>query len=93
MPRYRHKRLLASLAANGQQIPIVVVAVAGQPDRYLVIYGYQRLEALKQLGRDTVEAVVWPSNEPEAVLLEHAMRMSRRMTALVLPLKSANRVE
>jgi ParB/RepB/Spo0J family partition protein len=78
----RHKRLLASLAASGQQIPIVVVAVANQPDRYLVIDGYQRIQALEQLGRDTVEAVVWPSNEPEAVLLEHAMRMSRRMTAL-----------
>jgi ParB family chromosome partitioning protein len=78
----RQKRLLASLAANGQQIPIVVVAVAGQPDGYLVIDGYQRIEALEQLGRDTVEAVVWPSSESEAVLLEHAMRGSRRITAL-----------
>lgn len=33
----RQRRLLASLAASGQQTPIVVVAVAGQPDRYLVI--------------------------------------------------------
>jgi ParB/RepB/Spo0J family partition protein len=76
------KRLLASLAGSGQQIPIVVVAVAHQPDRYLVIDGYQRIKALEQLGRDTVEAVVWPSTEIEAVLLEHAMRMSRRRTAL-----------
>jgi ParB family transcriptional regulator, chromosome partitioning protein len=76
------RRLLASLADYGQQIPIVVVGVAGQPDRYLVIDGYQRIQALEQLGRDTVEAVVWPSSELEAVLLEHAMRMSRRMTAL-----------
>lgn len=78
----QQRRLLASLAANGQQIPIVVVGVAGQPDRYLVIDGYQRIQALEQLGRDTVEAVAWPSSELEAVLLEHAMRMSRRMTAL-----------
>jgi ParB family transcriptional regulator, chromosome partitioning protein len=78
----RQKRLLASLAANDQQIPIVVVAVSGQPDRYLVIDGFQRIQALEQLGRDTVEAVVWPSSELEAVLLEHAMRTSRRMTAL-----------
>jgi ParB family chromosome partitioning protein len=76
------KRLLASLAGSGQQIPIVVVAVAEQPDRYLVIDGFQRIEALEQLGRDTVEAVVWPSSESEAVLLEQAMRRSRRMTAL-----------
>ena len=41
----RHRRLLASLAASGQQTPIVVVA-AGHPDRYLVIDGYQRTAAL-----------------------------------------------
>jgi ParB/RepB/Spo0J family partition protein len=77
----RQKRLLASLAAHGQQTPIVVVA-ASQPDRYLVIDGYQRIHALQQLGRDTVEAMAWPASELEAVLLEHALRMSRRMTAL-----------
>ena len=39
---------------------IVVVAAEGQADRYVVIDGYKRLVALEQLGRDTVEAVVWP---------------------------------
>ena len=78
----QQRRLLASLAASGQQTPIVVVAVAGQPDRYLVIDGYQRLAALEQLGRDTVEAVDWPMQEAAAVMLEHAIRMSPRATAL-----------
>jgi ParB family transcriptional regulator, chromosome partitioning protein len=55
----RQRRLWASLAASGQQTPIVVVVVADRPDRYLVIDGYQRIAALEQLGRDTVEAVVW----------------------------------
>ena len=54
----RHRRLLASLAASSQQTPIVVVA-AEQPEHYLIIDGYQRVAALQQLGRDTVEAVVW----------------------------------
>ena len=36
----RYRRLLASLAASGQQTPIVVVAAA-QPDHYMVIDGYQ----------------------------------------------------
>jgi hypothetical protein len=31
--------LLASLATSGQQTPIIAVAVADQPDRYLVIDG------------------------------------------------------
>ena len=42
----RQRRLLASLAASGQQTPIVVVAVANQADRYLVIDGYKRIAAL-----------------------------------------------
>ena len=57
--------MLASLAASGQQTPIVVVAVEGHSGRYLVIDGYQRIAALQQLGRDTVEAVVWPMREAE----------------------------
>jgi uncharacterized ParB-like nuclease family protein len=63
----RQQRLLASLAALGQQTPIVVVAVANQPDRYVVIDGYKRIAALQQLGRDTVDAVVWPMSEAEAL--------------------------
>src|ERR1700694_2834504 len=65
----RQRRLLASLAESGQQTPIVVVAVEGQVDRYVVIDGYKRIAALKQLGRDTVEAVVWAMSEAGGVLL------------------------
>jgi ParB-like chromosome segregation protein Spo0J len=36
--------------ASGQQTPIVVVAVEGDLDRYLVIDGYQRIAAPQQLG-------------------------------------------
>jgi ParB/RepB/Spo0J family partition protein len=78
----RQRRLLASLAEVGQQTPIVVVAVEGQPDRYLVIDGYKRLAALQQLGRDTVEAVVWPMSEVEALLLDRSLRWSEQETAL-----------
>ena len=56
----RQRRLLASLAEAGQQTPIVVVAAEGQPERYLVIDGYKRIAALQLLGRDTVQAVIWP---------------------------------
>jgi ParB/RepB/Spo0J family partition protein len=78
----RQRRLLASLAATGQQTPIVVVAVTGEPGRYLVIDGYQRVAALEQLGRDTVEAVLWPLAEAEALVLDRSLRMSERETAL-----------
>jgi ParB family chromosome partitioning protein len=78
----RQRRLLASLAEAGQQTPIVVVAAEGQADRYVVIDGYKRIAALEQLGRDTVEAVVWPMSEAAAVLLDRSLRLSEHETAL-----------
>jgi ParB/RepB/Spo0J family partition protein len=78
----RQRRLLASLADSGQQTPIVVVAAEGQADRYVVIDGYKRIAALEQLGRDTVEVVVWPMSEAAAVLLDRSLRLSEHETAL-----------
>src|SRR5437879_11132212 len=78
----RQRRLLASLAESGQQTPIVVVAAEGQADRYVVIDGYKRIVALQQLGRDTVEAVVWPMSEAAAVLLDRSLRLSAHETEL-----------
>jgi ParB family chromosome partitioning protein len=78
----RQRRLLASLAESGQQSPIVVVAAEGQTDRYVVIDGYKRIAALEQVGRDTVEAVVWPMSEAAAVLLDRSLRLSEHETAL-----------
>ena len=84
--RVRHpgqqRRLMASLAASGQQTPIVVIAVSDKPDGYLVIDGYKRIAALEQLGRDTVEAVIWPMSESDALVLERSMRFGQRDTAL-----------
>src|SRR5437867_11439305 len=89
----RQRRLLASLADSGQQTPIVVVAAEGQADRFVVIDGYKRIVALEQLGRDTVEAVVWPMSEAAAVLLDRSLRLSEHETAdcggLAAPSESA----
>jgi ParB family chromosome partitioning protein len=78
----RQRRLLASLAESGQQTPIVVVAAEGQVDHYVVIDGYKRIVALEQLGRDTVEVVMWPMSEAAAVLLDRSLRLSEHETAL-----------
>jgi hypothetical protein len=48
----------------------------------VVIDGYKRIAALEQLGRDTVEAVVWPMSEAAAVLLDRSLRLSEHETAL-----------
>jgi len=78
----RQRRLLASLAVSGQQTPIVVVAVSEQANRYLVIDGYKRVAALEQLGRDTIEVVIWPMSEADALVLDRSMRFSEQETAL-----------
>src|SRR6266849_290281 len=78
----RQRRLLASLAESGQQTPIVVIAVSGEANRYLVIDGYKRIAAFQQLGRDTVDAVVWPMSEAEALLLDRSIRFSEPESAL-----------
>src|SRR6266545_4437745 len=44
----RQRRLMTSLAASGQQTPIVVIAVSTGPDRYRVIDGYKSVKALEQ---------------------------------------------
>jgi len=75
----RHRRLLASLAETGQQTPIIVIENAG---RYLVIDGHKRIAALEQLGRDTVDAVVWAMSEADALVLDRSLRMSEPESAL-----------
>jgi len=79
---HRQRHLLASLAESGQQTPIVVVIAKDDNDRYLVIDGYKRIAALRQLGRDTVEATVWPMGEAEALLLSRSQRMGPQESAL-----------
>lgn len=69
--RFRH--LLASLAETGQQTPIIVIPCE---QRYLVIDGHQRIAALKQLRRDTVNALIWEISEAEALLLVRSLRMN-----------------
>jgi ParB/RepB/Spo0J family partition protein len=78
----RQRQLLASLATSGQQTPLIVVALSDQPDRYLVIDGYKRIAALEQLGRDTVEAMIWPLNEVRALVLDRSLHWSERESAL-----------
>ena len=79
---HRQRRLMASLAESGQQTPIVVVISRDNRECYVVIDGYKRIAALQQLGRDTVEVVVWPMSQAEALLLDRSLRFSEHETAL-----------
>ena len=53
----QRSKLLASLAQDGQQSPVMVV-VAEAAERYVLIDGYARVEVLRELARDVVVAHV-----------------------------------
>ena len=66
----RERRLLASLADAGQQMPIVVVTAGAA---YVVVDGHKRVRCLRRLQRDTVAAVVWEMPEPEAMIFRQLL--------------------
>jgi len=68
----REKRLLASLAQHGQQTPIVVVGASAER---VVVDGYKRVRALRQLRSDVVLATAWDLDEADALVLERLMRV------------------
>jgi len=78
----RHSRLLESLTAHGQQVPVVVVADEEAAERYVLIDGYGRVAALAQLCRDEVEAQVWQMAEGRALALGHRLDNARERSAL-----------
>jgi hypothetical protein len=71
----RRRRLLAALAEQGQQVPVVVVS---EVPRYVLIDGYLRVEALRQLGCDTVQATQWPLSEVDALVQHHHLSAASR---------------
>jgi len=75
------RRLLASLAEVGQQVPVVVVKETAE-GLFVVIDGYKRVRALRRLGRDTVEASCWPGEEAEALIVTRLMQTAEPETAL-----------
>jgi ParB family chromosome partitioning protein len=79
--RRRQARLSASLAEHGQQSPVLVVT-GSAPERLVLIDGYLRVEALRQLARDMVDALRLDLSEVDALLLRHRLEASRRRSAL-----------
>lgn len=75
----RERRLLASLADAGQQMPIVVVVVGAA---YVVVDGHKRVRCLRRLQRDTVTAVVWEMSEAEALIFRQLLHTEATDSAL-----------
>lgn len=75
----RQARLLAAMSREGQQQPVLVVA---REARFVLIDGYRRVAALRELGRDVVDALVLPLSEAEALAFAHRVEANRRRSAL-----------
>jgi len=82
--RYRHLRirdplrlcqLAGLLETEGQRSPVLVVP--SEESRYILIDGYLRLDALRQLGRDKVRALPLPCDETDGLLLEYQKQRVR----------------
>ncbi len=68
------RRLMTSIDADGQRVPLVVV---NDGERFVLVDGYQRWAALRHLGRDTAQVEVWQGPLGEAltqVLARHQGR-------------------
>ena len=75
----RERRLLASLAEAGQQIPIIVVP---RDPAYVVVDGHKRVRCLQRLRRDTVHAMTWEMPEAEALIVRHLLQAEAPVSAL-----------
>ena len=58
--------MMRSIDSSGQITPVHVIAEGKQ--RYILMDGYLRLEALKRLGRDRVTIDIWACDETTALL-------------------------
>lgn len=79
--RERDSRVLASLARDGQQLPVVVIA-GGDAGRYILVDGYKRVRGLRTLGHDQVRATCWDLPEQDALLLGRLMRAAEGESVL-----------
>lgn len=79
----RAARMRASLAADGQQSPVSVIAQSDVGSyRFVLIDGYMRVRASRALARDVVEAVVLPLTEADALIMAHRLEEVGRRSAL-----------
>lgn len=78
--RARAQRLVASLCDAGQQTPVLVVR--GENDRFVLIDGYARVDALRRLAHDVVEAAVLQLPEAEALVVAYQLDNTRQRSAL-----------
>ena len=71
------RRLMLSIHEHGLLTPIVVIPAKVVDSSWIVIDGYLRIEALKELGHDFVSATIWNIEAPDALLKAWRYNASR----------------
>src|SRR6516162_6096583 len=74
-------KLIASIEASGQLVPVIVVPTV-VPNRFVLIDGYMRVTALHKLRQDIVKAEIWECSEADALMLLLASHGERKWEAL-----------
>ena len=68
-----------AIEANGQTVPILVRRHPKESDRYLLVYGRRRLEAIRQSDKvEKVRAIVTKLGENDAIRAQISENMARR---------------
>lgn len=78
----RTARMRASLAADGQQSAVIVIAATIGTRGYVLVDGYLRVAALRALGRDVALAVCVELSDADALIMAHRLDETGRRSAL-----------
>ena len=79
------RRMILSICTYGLLTPITVTSAPAAPNiplRWIVIDGYLRIQALHQLGKDTIAAQHTPLPADEALMTLYRTHQSRRLRIL-----------
>lgn len=84
--------LRESIAAHGQQVPVLVRPHPVEDGRYQIVYGRRRLLALRELGQ-TVKALIRDLDDRELVLAQGQENTARRDLSFIEKVNFARQLE
>lgn len=85
-------QLMASIAENGQQVPILVRPHPREPGRFQIAYGRRRLRAAAALGRE-VKAIVRELSDAELIIAQGRENLDRQDLSFIEKALFAKRLE
>ncbi|EMS95919.1 plasmid partitioning protein RepB [Agrobacterium tumefaciens str. Cherry 2E-2-2] len=87
-----YTELLAAIRERGQDTPILVRPIAGDADRYMIVFGHRRVQVAKDLGRK-VRAVVRQLDEQAHIISQGQENSARANLSFIERAMFADRLE